>query len=81
MSRNPNRGRVHRRCACRDNTGNQLGARCPDLANRAVTGSGRISALEWELCAAATGAPLTTTALGWRHVNLGSHMHDIRRTT
>jgi integrase len=34
MSRNPNRGRVYRRCACRDATGAQLGARCPDLTNR-----------------------------------------------
>lgn len=33
MSRNPNRGRVYRRCACRDTTGRQLGARCPDLTN------------------------------------------------
>ena len=31
MSRNPNRGRVYRRCACRDTTGKQLGARCPEL--------------------------------------------------
>lgn len=35
MSRNPNRGRTYRRCACRDTTGRQLGARCPELgANR-----------------------------------------------
>jgi integrase len=34
MSRNPNRGRIYRRCACRDSTGRQLGARCPELANR-----------------------------------------------
>lgn len=34
MSRNPNRGRVYRRCSCRDTTGKQLGARCPDLTNR-----------------------------------------------
>ena len=34
MSRNPNRGRIYRRCACRDTTGRQLGARCPELANR-----------------------------------------------
>jgi integrase len=34
MSRNPNRGRVYRRCACCDTTGKQLGARCPELANR-----------------------------------------------
>jgi hypothetical protein len=32
MSTNPNRGRVYRRCACRDRTGQQLGARCPTLA-------------------------------------------------
>lgn len=29
---NPQRGRVYRRCACRDATGKQLGARCPKLA-------------------------------------------------
>jgi hypothetical protein len=34
MCRNPNRGRVYRRCACRDTAGKQLGARCPELANR-----------------------------------------------
>jgi hypothetical protein len=35
MSRNPHRGRVyHRRCACRDDTGKQIGARCPALAQR-----------------------------------------------
>jgi hypothetical protein len=34
MSRNPNRGRVYRRCACRDGNDQQLGARCPELANR-----------------------------------------------
>jgi integrase len=34
MSRNPNRGRVYRRCACRDTASRQLGARCPELANR-----------------------------------------------
>jgi hypothetical protein len=34
MSRNRNRGRVYRRCACRDTTGRQLGARCPELADR-----------------------------------------------
>jgi hypothetical protein len=34
MSRNPNRGRVYRRCACRDTNGKQLGAHCPELANR-----------------------------------------------
>jgi integrase len=34
MSRNPNRGRVYRRCACRDATGKQLGAHCPELTNR-----------------------------------------------
>jgi hypothetical protein len=30
----PNRGRVYRRCACRDGTGKQLGAHCPELTNR-----------------------------------------------
>jgi hypothetical protein len=34
MSRNPNRGRIYRRCACRDTNGKQLGARCPKLTNR-----------------------------------------------
>jgi hypothetical protein len=34
MSRNPNRGRVYRRCACRDTAGRQLGAHCPELTNR-----------------------------------------------
>jgi integrase len=34
MCRNPNRGRVYRRCACRDTAGKQLGARCPELTNR-----------------------------------------------
>lgn len=34
MSRNPNRGRVYRRCGCRDATGRQLGAACPTLAQR-----------------------------------------------
>jgi len=34
MSRNPNRGRVYRRCGCRDATGRQLGAGCPALAQR-----------------------------------------------
>jgi hypothetical protein len=34
MSRNPNRGRVYRRCACRGATGKQLGAHCPELTNR-----------------------------------------------
>ena len=34
MRMNPNRGRVYRRCACRDATGKQLGARCPDLEHR-----------------------------------------------
>lgn len=34
MARNPDRGRVYRRCGCRDATGRQLGARCPDLAHR-----------------------------------------------
>jgi integrase len=33
MRPNPHRGRVYRRCACRDcTTGRQLGARCPQLA-------------------------------------------------
>jgi hypothetical protein len=34
MSRNPNRGRVYRRCGCRDAAGRQLGAGCPALAQR-----------------------------------------------
>lgn len=34
MSRNPNRGRVYRRCGCRDAAGRQLGAACPALAQR-----------------------------------------------
>ena len=34
MSRNPNRGRVYRRCGCRDAAGRQLGSRCPALAQR-----------------------------------------------
>lgn len=34
MFRNPNRGRVYRRCACRDTPGKQLGARCPEPTNR-----------------------------------------------
>ncbi|MFE9748214.1 tyrosine recombinase XerC [Saccharothrix saharensis] len=29
---NPQRGRVYRRCGCRDAAGRQLGARCPELA-------------------------------------------------
>jgi hypothetical protein len=33
MRPNPNRGRVYRRCGCRDKHGRQLGARCPLLAN------------------------------------------------
>lgn len=33
MRPNPNRGRVYRRCACRDTTGKQIGARCPKLSN------------------------------------------------
>ncbi|GLI01059.1 hypothetical protein [Phytohabitans aurantiacus] len=33
MRPNPNRGRVYRRCGCRDTNGQQLGARCPQLAN------------------------------------------------
>lgn len=31
---NPTRGRVYRRCGCRDDAGNQLGTRCPHLSNR-----------------------------------------------
>lgn len=31
MRQNPNRGRVYRCCACRDNNGRQLGPRCPKL--------------------------------------------------
>ena len=34
MSRNPNRGRVYRRCGFRDADGRQLGAGCPALAQR-----------------------------------------------
>jgi integrase len=34
MSRNPNRGRVYRRCGCRDAAGRQLGASCRALAQR-----------------------------------------------
>lgn len=30
----PTRGRVYRRCACRDDAGDQLGPRCPKLDNR-----------------------------------------------
>jgi len=33
MRPDPNRGRVYRRCGCRDDHGRQLGARCPQLAN------------------------------------------------
>jgi hypothetical protein len=33
MRPNPNRGRVYRRCGCRDEHGRQLGAGCPQLAN------------------------------------------------
>lgn len=33
MRPNPNRGRVYRRCGCRDEHGRQLGAHCPQLAN------------------------------------------------
>jgi hypothetical protein len=33
MRPNPNRGRVYRRCACRDSHGKQLGTRCPKLTN------------------------------------------------
>ncbi|MCT2587917.1 site-specific integrase [Actinophytocola gossypii] len=31
---NPTRGRVYRRCACRDDSGDQLGPHCPKLDNR-----------------------------------------------
>lgn len=31
MPHRPNRGRVYRRCACRNSNDKQLGARCPDL--------------------------------------------------
>ncbi|MDT7679936.1 MAG: hypothetical protein QOG57_246 [Pseudonocardiales bacterium] len=34
MARNPNRGRIYRRCSCRNAAGAQLGARCPGLAHR-----------------------------------------------
>jgi pimeloyl-ACP methyl ester carboxylesterase len=37
MRRNPNRGRIYRRCACRNATGTKLGARCPRLAHRGHT--------------------------------------------
>ncbi|BCJ55866.1 site-specific integrase [Actinoplanes sp. NBRC 14428] len=33
MRPNPHRGRVYRRCACRDDVGKQLGTRCPKLSN------------------------------------------------
>lgn len=33
MCSNPNRGRVYRRCACRDDNGRQLGTRCPELSH------------------------------------------------
>lgn len=33
MRPNPNRGRVYRRCACRDTNGKQLGTRCRKLTN------------------------------------------------
>ncbi|MET7395966.1 tyrosine-type recombinase/integrase [Dactylosporangium sp. NPDC005572] len=40
MRPNPHRGRVYRRCACRDHaTGKQLGARCPQLATNPRHGS------------------------------------------
>lgn len=32
MCSNPNRGRIYRRCGCRDSTGHQLGPHCPKLA-------------------------------------------------
>jgi integrase len=34
MTKDPNRGRVYRRCACRDTDGRQFGARCPELVHR-----------------------------------------------
>lgn len=34
MRPNPNRDRVYRHCGCRNEHGRQLGARCPQLANR-----------------------------------------------
>lgn len=34
MSRNPNRGRVYRRCGCRDAAGHQVGAACPAFVQR-----------------------------------------------
>jgi integrase len=33
MCSNPNRGRVYRRCACRDDNGQQLGTHCPKLGH------------------------------------------------
>jgi len=33
MRPNPNRGRVYRRCGCRDERGRQFGASCPQLTN------------------------------------------------
>lgn len=38
MSMNPHRGRVYQRCACRDLTGKQLGARCPTLTTSSKHG-------------------------------------------
>ena len=32
MRHNPNRGRIYRRCGCRNSLGRQLGANCPRLA-------------------------------------------------
>lgn len=32
MASNPNRGRIYRRCGCRDHNGRQLGPHCPKLA-------------------------------------------------
>lgn len=32
MASNPNRGRIYRRCGCRDQNGRQLGPHCPKLA-------------------------------------------------
>ncbi len=38
MSMRPTRGRVYRRCACRDTTGKQLGTHCPHLAGNSKHG-------------------------------------------
>jgi hypothetical protein len=39
MSQNPHRGRVYRRCSCRDANRRQLGPRCPRLAGGTKHGS------------------------------------------